>query len=266
MPRALSFAPIFLILVLPASAQLVHKGAAANIALSKTLQPYDVISVKQNNTGDETFGMHLGEDSLVATNVPLKMLIEFAYDIKPDLIVGLTGPADNARFDVTAKVIPAGGAPLPKLTDSQLAAMIIPLLADRFHLKAHLEPQIKPVYDLVVSKGGTKFKLDSGDHFGSWNISRDNDKTVLTISRASMSDLAAILADQVHREVIDKTGLPGAADIALKYSDDVAQTQGGADVISIFTAVEEQLGLKLQPSKGPVDTLVVDSVEMPTPD
>jgi uncharacterized protein (TIGR03435 family) len=79
-----------------------------------------------------------------------------------------------------------------------------------------------------------------------------------------MADLAAALSDEVHRQVIDKTGLTGHADITLKWSDDVAAQQGGSDVISIFTAVEEQLGLKLQPSKGPVDTLVIDYAEMPS--
>jgi uncharacterized protein (TIGR03435 family) len=79
-----------------------------------------------------------------------------------------------------------------------------------------------------------------------------------------MADLATALADEVHRKVIDKTGLTGSTDITLKWSDDVAAEQGGPDVISIFTAIEEQLGLKLQPSKGPVDTLVIDHVEMPS--
>jgi uncharacterized protein (TIGR03435 family) len=64
--------------------------------------------------------------------------------------------------------------------------------------------------------------------------------------------------------VIDKTGLAGHADITLKWSDDVAQEQGDSNVISIFTALEEQLGLKLEPSKGPVDTVVVDHAEMPS--
>jgi uncharacterized protein (TIGR03435 family) len=64
--------------------------------------------------------------------------------------------------------------------------------------------------------------------------------------------------------VIDKTGLAGHAEITLKWSDDVAAEQGGSNVISIFTALEEQLGLKLEPSKGPVDTLVVDHAEMPS--
>ncbi|HEY5055574.1 MAG TPA: TIGR03435 family protein, partial [Acidobacteriaceae bacterium] len=215
---------------------------------------------------DENYGMHLGEDSLTATNVPLKLLIEFAYDVKDELIFGLSGPVSDARFDVTAKVIaPGGGAP-PKLSDAQLAAMIIPLLADRFHLKAHLEPKTLPVYDLIVAKGGPKLKLTDKPVIGSWNISGENTDKVLTIESASMADLAAILSDQANRQVIDKTGLTGVSDVTLKWSDDVAATQGGPDVISIFTAIEEQLGLKLQPSKGPVDTLVIDHAEMPTAD
>jgi len=252
---------------LPSPAQLAHKGPAASIALSKTLAPYDVVSVRINNDndGDEvSWGMHAGTDSFDATAVPLRTLIEYAYDVKPDLIVGLSGPVDSARFDIEAKVVPQDGSS-PKLTDPQLIAMVIPLLADRFRLKVHLEPQIKPVYDLVVTRGGPKFKLDPSERTGaSWHINAENDKSVLTIDRASMTDLAAILSDQVHRDVIDKTGLAGHADITLKWSDDVASEQGGLDVISIFTAVEEQLGLKLQPSKGPVDTLVIDHAEMPS--
>ena len=79
-----------------------------------------------------------------------------------------------------------------------------------------------------------------------------------------MTDLAAALADEVHRPVIDKTGLTGHADITLKWSDDVAAQQGGPNVISIFTAIQDQLGLKLESAKGPVDTLVIDHVEMPS--
>ena len=264
----LPVAALFIAIVtISASAQIVHKGPAASIALSKTLPAYDVVSIRINNSGDETsWGMHVGTDRFNATAIPLRTIIEFAYDVKPDLIVGLSGPVDSARFDIEAKAVPQDGS-APRLTDAQLIAMIIPLLADRFHLKAHLESQIKPVYDLVVTKGGPKLKLDPSERTGSnWNINNDNGKEVLTIDRASMPDLASTLADQVHRDVIDKTGLTGHADITLKWSDDVAADAGGPDVISIFTAVEEQLGLKLQTSNGPVDTLVIDHAEMPTAD
>jgi len=267
MPRPLLLAPILLAaLTIAAPAQLAHKGPAANIALSKTLPPFDVVSISVNNADDQQFNMSTGTDHIRATNVPLLMLIEFAYDVKADQIAGLSGPVDSARFDIEAKVVPQDGS-APKLTDPQLIAMLIPLLADRFHLKAHLEPRTKPVYDLVVAKGGPKIKLSQDEITGnSWNINGEDTMKVLTSQNARMSDLADALSDEAGRKVIDKTGLTGHADITLKWSDDVAAEQGGPDVISIFTAVEEQLGLKLEPSKGPVDTLVIDHAEMPTPD
>jgi uncharacterized protein (TIGR03435 family) len=248
-----------------ASGQLAHEGPARAIALSQTLPPYDVNSIKQNNSGEQSWGMNLHEDTFTATNVPLKSIIEFAYDIKEDLISGLEGPVTSVSFDILAKVIPPEDAPPRRFTDQQLQAMIIPLLADRFHLQAHLEPRTKPVYDLVVVRGGPRVKLDQSERAGSsWNINGENNEKVLAGKSASMADLADALSDEVGRKVIDKTALTGSADITLKWSDEVAAEQGGPNVISIFTAVEEQLGLQLQPSKGPVDTLVIDHVEMPT--
>ena len=94
-------------------------------------------------------------------------------------------------------------------------------------------------------------------------MNASNNDNILTAKDASMSDIAAALSDQVHRQVIDKTGLKRGADITLKWTSDEAADQGGT-VASIFTAVEEQLGLKLQPAKGPVDTLVIDHAEMPS--
>jgi uncharacterized protein (TIGR03435 family) len=262
-------------LALPASAQLAHKGPAANIARSRELQPYDVVSVKQN-IGDATHPdsssatINIDDHGLfTAINLPLYFIIEFAYDVKEDQIVGLTGPVKEARFDISAKVLQPGDAtgPPSMRKDADLQAMIIPILEERFHLKAHLETRIKPVYDLVVAKGGPKIKLSKDDITAAgWNINGENTLKVLTGKGASMTDLASALSDEAGRQVIDKTGLAGHADITLKWSDDVAVTQGGADVISIFTAVEDQLGLKLQPSKGPVDTLVIDHAEMPTAD
>lgn len=245
-----------------------HKGPAAAIALSKTIAPFDVVSIKRNTSGNGNLEMGSGNDGMVATNVSLQLLIQAAYDIKPDLIVGLSGPLASARFDVKAKVVPQDGSS-PKLTGDQVGVMLIPLLADRFHLKVHLEPQIKPAYDLVVAKGGPKIKLAQDEvHEGDWGSSLHGENTskVLTIRNGRMSDLADALSDHAGRKVIDKTGLTGHADITLKWSDDVNAQQGSPDVISIFTAVEEQLGLKLRPSKGAVDVLVIDAAEMPAAD
>jgi uncharacterized protein (TIGR03435 family) len=142
--------------------------------------------------------------------------------------------------------------------------MLIPLLADRFHLHARVVQRTMPVYDLVAAKGGSKLKLSDKPDIGWHLISGESTQWVLSAESTSMQDLAVILSDQVHRKIIDKTGLTGITDLTLKWSDDVAIQQSGPDVIPIFTAVEEQLGLKLIPSKGPVDTLVIDHVEMPS--
>jgi bla regulator protein BlaR1 len=122
-----------------------------------------------------------------------------------------------------------------------------------------------PVYDLVVARGGFKLKLDPAPKTAAgWNLNGQNTEVVLSGRSDTLADLASAIADPVGRKVIDKTGLTGAADITLKWTDDVTAEQGGPNVVSIFTALEDQLGLKLQPSKGPVDTLVIDHVAMPT--
>ncbi len=266
----LLFAAIIPLSISFARAQISHKGPVNAIALSQTTLPFDVISIKLHDPAtdlpnQQSFNMSIHDDIFTASNVPLEMLIEFAYDIKHDQISGLSGPVSSTHFDIEAKVLaPDGGTP-PKLTDGEMQAKLIPLLTERFHFKAHLQPKTLPVYDLVVQHGGPKFKLSQDERKdSSWNMSGQDTNKVLTAKSASMADLAQALADEVHREVIDKTGLTGSADVTLKWSDDVAAETGGPNVISIFTAVEEQLGLKLQPSKGPVNTLVVDHVEMPS--
>jgi uncharacterized protein (TIGR03435 family) len=244
---------------------MAHKGPAETIALAASLPQYDVVSIKVNHSGRQSWNINAHDDRLIITNVPLKSILEFTYDIYQDLIFGVTGPVESANFDIEAKVVPPDGSAPPKLTDRQLTAMIIPLLADRFHLKAHLQTKTLPVYDLVIARGGLKIKLDKAPgNGGSWNLNGQNSEVVLSGKSDTMADLASAIADPVGRKVVDKTGLTGAADITLKWTDDVAAKQGGPNVISIFTALEEQLGLRLQPSKGPVDTLVIDHVEMPT--
>ena len=263
--RPLIVAALVLLSVTPANGQLAHEGPAKAIALSRTLPAYDVVSVTQNNSNNLSSRLNIHDGIFTATNVPLDVVIEFAYDINEDLILGLSGPVRSAHFDIEAKVLPQDGAAPPKLTDMQMQAMIIPLLADRVHLKAHLQLKTLPVYNLVIARGGLKIKIKpAGTHGGGWSIKGSNAEIVLTGKSNSIAELADALSDPVHRQVIDKTGLTGAADITLKWTDEVAAEQGGPNVISIFTAVEEQLGLKLQPSKGPVDTLVIDHAEMPS--
>jgi uncharacterized protein (TIGR03435 family) len=230
---------------------------------------YDVVSVKVNNTGRGRWGIDVGDYTYRATNIPLKELLASAYGIKSDLIFELPGPIDAARFDIDAKIVPSPAAP-EKLTDRQRPGMLKAMLADRFGIKAHVEVKTLPVFDLVVVHSGLKIKPtphsdatgDSGTHIH---------PTALIANDITIAQLAGTLTGIVHRQVIDKTGLSGNYDVDLKWTpDSVARspessTDAPVDAApTIFTAVEEQLGLKLEPSKGPVETLVIDHADMPS--
>ena len=248
-----------------AHAQLKHEGPAKLIALSQTTSPYDVVSIKETNSAPDSGNLNFYNEKLVVRSLPIENIIEFAYDVPAERVTGIPGSLKDQRFDIDAKIVPADGSKPPEASASQDQARLILLLAERFHLKVHVQPKIMPTYDLVVAKGGPKVKLSQEELKDStWNINGEGTSLVLSSKGAAMGDLAAALTDEVHRQVVDKTGLTGHADITLKWSDDVAMQQGGPNVVSIFTAVEEQLGLKLQSSKGPVETLVIDHVEMPT--
>jgi bla regulator protein BlaR1 len=241
--------------------------AAKAIDDAGRLPHYDVVSIHINNsdTGENEIGPDHNRFS--AKNVELRALLQAAYSVDiPDLITGLSGPVASAHFDIDAKVLEEDGTPAKKFTDDDLSAMMIPLLAERFHLKAHLVKKMLPVYELVQAKSGPKMKLkpDGDDDNGSIGFGIDGDNNFITAKQLSMSGLADCLsANILHRVVRDRTGLKGSGDFRLKWSSDEAEIRGGATV-SIYTAVEEQLGLKLEPAKELVDTLVIDHVEMPT--
>jgi uncharacterized protein (TIGR03435 family) len=263
--RLLPIAVVIVLFSSAAHAQMKHEGPAKLIALSQTTAPYDVVSIKQNNNDADSGNLNFYNDRLVVRNMSVESIIEFAYDVPSDRVTGIAGALKDQRFDIDAKIVPSDGSKPPETTASQDQAKLILLLQDRFHLKVNIEQKIMPVYDLVVAKGGPRVKLSQDELKDStWNINSQDTSIVLTSRGAAMGDLAAALTDEVHRQVDNKTGLTGHADITLKWSDDVAAQQGGPNVISIFTAIEEQLGLKLQPSKGLVDTLVIDHIEMPS--
>ncbi len=238
--------------------------AAKFIARAARLPAYDVVSVRENkrDTGDSSF--NTTKDGIVIENAPFREIVEFAYNLASfDLISGIPGPVDSARFDIKAKLADLDGDRPTKLTDDDLQAMTISLLVDRFHLRVRVVPKMMTVYELVVSKGGPKFKLDEPDN-SSLTMSWGKDNT-LNSKKSSMPTLAGVLSDSgLHGLVVDRTGLKGAGNFSLKWSSDEAQEEGGRDVVSVFTAIQDQLGLKLQPAKLPVDTLVIDHAEMPS--
>jgi uncharacterized protein (TIGR03435 family) len=227
---------------------------------------YDVVSIHQNKTESGNTDITIDHNRFSATNVTFRQLLEVAYNIREDMISGISGPVESARFDVEAKVLPPDSGAPPQISDKQLVAMVVPLLTERFQIKSHIEVKTLPVYELTVLKGTPKFKPSASQdpHDFSINLNGHDNDMALTAKNVSMSGLADALADRVHRIVLDKTGLTGQYDIELKWSPDDVVDADPDKAISIFTALQEQLGLKLQSTHGPVNTLAVDHVEMPS--
>jgi uncharacterized protein (TIGR03435 family) len=177
-------------------------------------------------------------------------LIETAYGVRDDQLSG-PGWIETVRYDVVAKP-PAG------VTQSQLRPMLQSLLAERFRLVAHHESKDKRVYELVVVKSGSKLRESTGPR--TFFTSRP---ALISGTRVSMRELAAALSSLLDRQVVERTGLSGVYDVKVQWTPD--STSGDLEV-SLFTAVQEQLGLKLESSTGAVDVLVIDHIERPTLD
>jgi uncharacterized protein (TIGR03435 family) len=267
MTRSAKTAILLLVIVAPlAHAQSNDdiNPAAKFIARAARLPAYDVVSVRENKSSTDNSSLDTTHDGVVIVNAPFREIVEFAYNIASfDLISGIPGPVDSARFDIRAKIANRDGDRPAKLSDDDLQAMTISLLADRFHLRVRVVPKKMTVYELVVAKGGPKFKLNETGAFSlSMSWGKENN---LIFKNASMPSLAGVLSDSgLHGLVVDRTGLKGAGSFTLKWSPDYAEEQGGPNIVSIFTAIQDQLGLKLHPTKLPVDTIVIDHVEMPS--
>jgi len=235
---------------------------------------FDVISIRPTKSspqpssdGSFSFSSRTGlrtlPDGFSASNIDLKTLIASAYGVKPDQISGGPGWVASNHYDIEAKVVAANGATPQPLTREQRNLMLRSLLADRFKLAVHNETKELPVFDLVVAKNGPKLQPAKPDEPSKSSMSMGGSEQ-LTATAIQLSALATQLSYQLHSPVIDKTGLTGAYDITLQWTPDQATASPDSPGPSIFTAVQEQLGLKLVPSKGPVETLVIDHAEPPT--
>jgi uncharacterized protein (TIGR03435 family) len=233
---------------------------------------YDAVSIKPNTSGNEWVSISVDPDRYSATNVSLKSLIEKAYGIKVDLIFGEPRWVDSARFDIKAKIVEPDIEMLKNLTPEQNRLMFQSLLSDRFQLRVHKENKVLPIYEMVITKDGPKFKQSppsaSVVNEGSTGVRRGSisvQNTELTAHAVPMVSLADQLSHTLHRAVIDKTGLVGDYDFSLKWDPDYEPGESSeSSTASIFPALQDQLGLKLQSTKGPVETLVIDHVEMPS--
>jgi uncharacterized protein (TIGR03435 family) len=212
---------------------------------------FDVASVRQSppRQGDAAYTQLDADNSRIAyRNVRFKLLLQIAYSISQDRINGEAW-LESEPYDVSA-TLPQGAG------KNDIPVLLQSLLAERFDLAVHHEPRAMSAYDLGIAKGGSKLNRASEDGAGSNYILRGR----VIGPQLSMEALADILSRQTGRPVVDKTGLNGLFNVKLTWSPDDSKADQTAIPTgpSIYTALQEQLGLQLRPAKELVDYLIVD--------
>jgi uncharacterized protein (TIGR03435 family) len=239
---------------------------------------FDVAAIRENHS-DHTARSHIvsspGDGHLTVINVPMKMLLQFAFALPETRILGGPDWLNSIKFDIEAKADSSVDDRLRALSSDQAKIlkqkMVQALLADRSKLVCHIETRELPVYALVAAKGRPRLQPSRSN--GS-TVDSSNDRINIRGGDNTVSTLAAELSKRLGRVVIDKTGIAGRYDIVLNWSPDdgTSVPPSGNSAISaatdlgpsIFTAIEEQLGLRLESHKGPVQVLVIDTIEMPS--
>jgi uncharacterized protein (TIGR03435 family) len=233
---------------------------------------FEGASVKLNTSGSLGWSSSPRPDgSYSATNVPLRTVIQFAYGIREDQLLGGPGWLQVDRFDINAK--PASDGSL-----AQLRLMLQGLLEDRFKLVTRREQRDLPTFALLLARrdGQLGPNLKRVDDCSKANANQASRAVGSAGSRGCgpMALVVLIVSEAMGGPVIDKTGLTGTFDVSLSYSAETVRRPAGfaplpdtlvnPDLPSLPSALQEQLGLKLETSRGPTDVLLIDSVSQPT--
>jgi bla regulator protein BlaR1 len=253
-------------LLLPLTLMLVpappHAGAspAPQQQPSAPTQTFDVVSIRPSDPKNTGSAVKPDPNNFIMMGTSLKFLIQYAYDLHGFQLEGAPAWTSSTRFDIIAKSErPANPAP-PDDLEARLKlvrARLQSLLADRFQLRAHKGKMDMPVYGLVVAKGGPKLQASIA------NTGYTTGRGQFACSDFSMDDLASLLSGTMDRMVLDQTNLTGGYKFTLKWTPDESPDPN-PDLPGIFTAIQEQLGLKLIPTKGPVEMLIIDHIEKPS--
>jgi uncharacterized protein (TIGR03435 family) len=260
----------------------MHAQSATPATQADTPLPsFDVVTIKRNRSGagGAMIISPVESDEVIVRNASPRAIIGEAWNIRlHDLITGVPPWADSEAYDIDAKVAPGDVPAFHKLLPMQRNPMLQMVLVDRFHLAWHFETRTLPVYALVIAKGGAKLTAvkpgilpDGRPDPGGIQPGHDQ----ITGNAASMQPLLHTLQLLLGRPVVDRTGLTGNYDFTLRCAPTYAMRpliNGQLQPLSadeeglpdVFTAVQEQLGLKLEAVKAPVQVLVVDHIERPT--
>jgi bla regulator protein blaR1 len=264
--RLLLAAAGFIAVILPLAVGAFHISPVCAQQLAGPLE-FDVASVKPSNPNSANGSVVSAPGGrLHVVNATVKDLIETAYDVRSFQIEGGPRWADASKYDVDATPgTPPQGATVPPTGWTNVRFEVQALLKDRFQLQLHRETRTAPIYSLVIAKGGIKLSVTHSPQKGI-----NAGQGTMFGEAASMTQLAYKLSRLLQRPVVNNTGLDGNYDFKLEWTPDLgpvapygqpADNSGGP---SIFSALQEQLGLRLEATKGPVDVLVIDHVDKPS--
>jgi uncharacterized protein (TIGR03435 family) len=186
-------------------------------------------------------------------------LITTAYGVRSDQISGGPNWASSDHYDIAATAEGEG-----TLTKEQFRQMLQTLLADRFHLRIHRETREVAAYALIIGKNGHKLKESTADASGKNRVWGNGTTMHMEATRGTMERLASQLAGTARRPVVDKTGLTGYYAFKFDWIPANLTPEPDSDMPSMFTAIQEQLGLKLESTKAPYEFLIIDRAEKPS--
>jgi uncharacterized protein (TIGR03435 family) len=216
-------------------------------------QAFEVVSVKPNRSGTDSSHARSRPGRYYATNIKVKELIQDAFGVKEFQISGAPRWTETEGFDIDAITGTSSD-----LTDKEFEPILRALLTDKFQLRFHRETKQLPAYSLIVAKNGPKLRAHSGDAVFDVSIRRRPGKLILSGTKMSMSRLTEVLSRRIEHIVLDRTGLSGEYDLKMEWAPDPSGESADA---SIFTALQEQLGLKLESTRALVEIVVIDGVE-----
>jgi len=234
-------------------------AAVPTVVAQSPAKSFDAVSIKRNHTGDAASDTNTTPGRLSLVNATTMSVIIRAFGVMAPQVVGAPGWLTSERYDILA-VTGDGTA----LTDDSRRAFLQNLLTERFRLSVHRETREIRVYSLVPVKDGHRLVAHVGPGDYAMRVQPTADgRRRLQSTRGNLPRLAEILTGQLGELVVDRTGLLGQYDFTLEWAPSPNDSVGGA---SLFTAVVEQLGLRLESGKQPMEAIVIDRIDRPTED
>ncbi len=255
---------VYTVLSIAIAASTALRAQTGTNTSHATAPAFDVAAIRQTLTtrGRPRITSSPFDGNFTASNATLKLLLEYAYGLPQTQVIGGPNWLNSTRFDIQAKTSASVSDHLHALPYDkgklQKQQMLRSLLADRFKLEAHQETRELNVFALVVAKNGPK--LDKSEE-GTPIVRGWEGHLTVEGGENTVANFAAELSKRVNRIVLDKTGIKGRYSIDLDWSED---NDIDDDSPSLFTAIREQLGLRLQSERTTVPVLIIDHVEMPS--